>query len=214
MNLAVKTRYGNADGAICHFPFTFEGKTYTTCTTDGRTDNLPWCATTADYSKDKTFGFCPSERKFDSLIAWGNHRSEVTQMRAFAFVTCCLASADRPHPLILILTVLYTFGGNADGAECVFPFVFLDKEYDSCTTEGRSDGYRWCATTDNFDRDIKYGFCPSRGEWQELQCINKWGGLPQGLLCLLLLFPCLARHCSDRWQFWGRALPISLCVPG
>ncbi|KAF3696812.1 Matrix metalloproteinase-9 [Channa argus] len=116
---AVKTRYGNADGAMCHFPFNFEGKSYTTCTTDGRSDNLPWCATTADFDKDKKYGFCPSE-------------------------------------------LLYTFGGNADGAKCVFPFIFLGKEYDSCTTDGRSDEYRWCATTDNFDKDIKYGFCPSR----------------------------------------------------
>ncbi|KAK1899057.1 Matrix metalloproteinase-9 [Dissostichus eleginoides] len=116
---AVKTLYGNADGAMCHFPFTFEGKSYTTCTSDGRSDDLPWCSTTADYGRDKKFGFCPSE-------------------------------------------LLYTFGGNADGEKCVFPFVFLDKEYDSCTTEGRDDGYRWCATTSNFDTDVKYGFCPSR----------------------------------------------------
>ncbi|TKS77530.1 Matrix metalloproteinase-9 [Collichthys lucidus] len=115
---AVKTHYGNANGAMCHFPFTFEGKSYTTCTTDGRTDNLPWCATTADYSRDKKFGFCPSE-------------------------------------------LLYTFGGNAGGDKCVFPFIFLGKQYDSCTTEGRSDGYRWCSTTDNFDTDKKFGFCPS-----------------------------------------------------
>ncbi|XP_029361733.1 matrix metalloproteinase-9 [Echeneis naucrates] len=115
----VKTRYGNAEGALCHFPFTFEGKTYTTCTTEGRSDNLPWCATTADYNRDKKFGFCPSE-------------------------------------------LLYTFGGNANGAQCVFPFIFLGKEYDSCTLEGRSDGYRWCATTENFDNDKTFGFCPSR----------------------------------------------------
>ncbi|XP_008294599.1 matrix metalloproteinase-9 [Stegastes partitus] len=116
---AVKTRYGNSDGAMCHFPFIFEGKSYTTCTTEGRTDNLPWCSTTADYNRDKKFGFCPSE-------------------------------------------LLYTFGGNADGAECVFPFIFQGEEYDSCTTEGRSDGYRWCATTNNFDNDKKFGFCPNR----------------------------------------------------
>lgn len=116
---AVKTSYGNADGAMCHFPFTFEGKSYTTCTTEGRSDNLPWCATTADYDTDKKYGFCPSE-------------------------------------------LLYTYDGNSNGDKCVFPFIFLGKEYNSCTTEGRSDGYRWCATTDNFDRDTKYGFCPTR----------------------------------------------------
>lgn len=115
----VKTRFGNADGALCHFPFTFEDKSYSSCTTDGRRDNLPWCATTADFDSDKKFGFCPSE-------------------------------------------LLYTYGGNSEGSPCVFPFIFLGEEYEGCTTEGRSDGYRWCATTGNFDNDKKYGFCPSR----------------------------------------------------
>ncbi|KAK6308549.1 hypothetical protein J4Q44_G00218200 [Coregonus suidteri] len=116
---AVKTSFGNAEGALCHFPFSFEGKQYSTCTTEGRSDNLPWCATTADYGRDKKFGFCPSE-------------------------------------------LLYTFDGNSNGKECVFPFVFLGETYEGCTTEGRSDGYRWCSTTDNFDKDKKYGFCPNR----------------------------------------------------
>ncbi|XP_038867365.1 matrix metalloproteinase-9-like [Salvelinus namaycush] len=116
---AVKTSFGNAEGALCHFPFSFEGKQFSTCTTEGRSDNLPWCATTADYGRDKKFGFCPSE-------------------------------------------LLYTFDGNSNGKECVFPFVFLGETYEGCTTEGRSDGYRWCSTTDNFDKDKKYGFCPNR----------------------------------------------------
>lgn len=69
----MKTRYGNAEGAMCHFPFNFEGKSYTSCTTEGRTDNLPWCATTSDYDRDKIFGFCPSERKPDSLFLIAAH---------------------------------------------------------------------------------------------------------------------------------------------
>ncbi|XP_053250779.1 matrix metalloproteinase-9 [Podarcis raffonei] len=117
--VVVKTRFGNANGANCHFPFTFEGKSYATCTTEGREDNLPWCSTTANFDQDKKYGFCPSE-------------------------------------------LLFTYGGNAGGEKCVFPFTFLGKTYDSCTTEGRSDGYRWCATTESFDRDKKYGFCPNR----------------------------------------------------
>lgn len=115
----VKTRYGNANGAECHFPFIFEGKSYSSCTTEGRTDNVPWCATTEDYGRDQQYGFCPSE-------------------------------------------LLYTFGGNANGAQCVFPFIFQGEEYESCTTEGRSDGYRWCSTTEDFDKDLTYGFCPNR----------------------------------------------------
>ncbi|KAM6457666.1 matrix metalloproteinase-9 isoform 1-T1 [Liasis olivaceus] len=115
----VKTYYGNANGSSCHFPFTFEGKTYSFCTPDGREDGLPWCATTPNFDQDKLYGFCPSEH-------------------------------------------LFTFDGNSHGEKCVFPFVFGGKSYKGCTTDGRTDGYRWCATTDNFDRDKKYGFCPNR----------------------------------------------------
>lgn len=69
----VKTVHGNAEGAVCHFPFTFQGKSYSSCTTDGRQDNLPWCSTTADFGRDKKFGFCPSERKIVWLLGFGPH---------------------------------------------------------------------------------------------------------------------------------------------
>uniref|UniRef100_A0A3Q4GU76 72 kDa type IV collagenase n=1 Tax=Neolamprologus brichardi TaxID=32507 RepID=A0A3Q4GU76_NEOBR len=59
-----------------------------------------------------------------------------------------------PHEL------LFTLGGNAEGAPCKFPFNFQGEKYDGCTTEGRDDGYRWCATTEDYDRDKTYGFCP------------------------------------------------------
>lgn len=58
---------------------------------------------------------------------------------------------------------LYTEHGNSDGKPCVFPFTFEGRSYSSCTTEGRSDGFRWCATTANYDQDKLYGFCPTRG---------------------------------------------------
>ncbi|KAM8947178.1 matrix metalloproteinase-9 [Pelodytes ibericus] len=117
--VVVKTRFGNAEGAQCHFPFIFGGQSYSTCTTAGRSDGLPWCSTTADYDVDLKYGFCPSE-------------------------------------------LLYTFDGNSNGEPCVFPFIFSGESYSSCTTEGRSDGYRWCGTTANYDTDKKYGFCPNR----------------------------------------------------
>jgi len=57
---------------------------------------------------------------------------------------------------------LFTYGGSGDASPCVFPFVFLEKSYDACTKEGRSDGYRWCATTSSYDADHRWGFCPDR----------------------------------------------------
>lgn len=54
--------------------------------------------------------------------------------------------------------------GNADGEYCKFPFLFNGQEYNSCTDSGRSDGFLWCSTTYNFDKDGKYGFCPHEGE--------------------------------------------------
>lgn len=69
----IQTYFGNADGAPCHFPFTFGGQSYSACTTDGRSDDLPWCSTTADFDTDKKFGFCPSESECGSRRGWGAH---------------------------------------------------------------------------------------------------------------------------------------------
>ncbi|XP_056620153.1 cation-independent mannose-6-phosphate receptor isoform X2 [Triplophysa dalaica] len=42
---------------------------------------------------------------------------------------------------------------------CIFPFKFLNKSYTECTTEGRTNGRKWCSTTSDFNRDKKWGFC-------------------------------------------------------
>ncbi|XP_049613817.1 cation-independent mannose-6-phosphate receptor isoform X2 [Syngnathus scovelli] len=74
---AVLMQYGGGDpcpprtheGEACVFPFTFMKRSYTGCTTDGRTDGRKWCATTADYDKDKNWGFCePATAKRQSSI--------------------------------------------------------------------------------------------------------------------------------------------------
>ncbi|KAL4658741.1 72 kDa type IV collagenase-like [Arapaima gigas] len=129
----VKVKFGNAEGEFCKFPFLFMGKEYTSCTSQGRDDGFLWCSTTYNFDEDGKYGFCPHE-------------------------------------------LLFTMAGNADGAPCKFPFNFQGEKYDSCTTVGRDDGYRWCATTEDYDRDKKYGFCPETA-------MSTVGGNAEGAPC-------------------------------
>lgn len=61
---------------------------------------------------------------------------------------------------LICSTVVKVKYGNADGEFCKFPFSFMGTEYNTCTPQGRDDGFLWCSTTYNFDDDGKYGFCP------------------------------------------------------
>ncbi|XP_064619346.1 uncharacterized protein LOC135482838 isoform X2 [Lineus longissimus] len=50
-----------------------------------------------------------------------------------------------------------TIGGNANGTYCFFKFWANGQYNNKCILEGRDK--EWCATTDNYDRDGKWGYC-------------------------------------------------------
>lgn len=58
---------------------------------------------------------------------------------------------------------IFSLNGNSNGQPCTFPYLFKNKWYSDCTTDGRADKASWCSTTENYDRDGKYGFCPVTG---------------------------------------------------
>uniref|UniRef100_R7VRQ5 Macrophage mannose receptor 1-like protein 1 n=1 Tax=Columba livia TaxID=8932 RepID=R7VRQ5_COLLI len=55
---------------------------------------------------------------------------------------------------------IYTLGGNAFGAPCVFPFKLNGKWYAECVTWSDDESSFWCATSSDFDRDQLFGNCP------------------------------------------------------
>ncbi|KAK1170415.1 matrix metalloproteinase-9-like [Acipenser oxyrinchus oxyrinchus] len=103
------TTGGNANGAMCVFPFVYRGNTYEYCTTDGWWPSHPWCATVSNYDIEPIWGYCPTS-----------------------------------VPEIL-------------GFECVFPFIYKEESYFSCTD--KDSDKPWCSLTDNYDVDEQWGYC-------------------------------------------------------
>ncbi|XP_006103121.1 72 kDa type IV collagenase [Myotis lucifugus] len=186
----VRVKYGTADGEYCKFPFMFNGKEYTSCTNAGRSDGFLWCSTTYNFDKDNKYGFCPHESlftmggngdgkacKFPFSFQGTTYNSCTTEGRSDGYRWCSTTEDyDRDKKYgFCPETAMSTIGGNGNGAPCVFPFTFLGKKYERCTSDGRSDGKAWCSTTASFDDDRTWGFCPDQGYSLFLVAAHEFG---------------------------------------
>uniref|UniRef100_A0A3Q3W752 Mannose receptor, C type 1b n=1 Tax=Mola mola TaxID=94237 RepID=A0A3Q3W752_MOLML len=61
---------------------------------------------------------------------------------------------------------IYTIGGNANGRICMFPFLYNDVWYSTCTSDGTANKRPWCAVETKFDNQL-WGYCPTntREDW-------------------------------------------------
>lgn len=60
---------------------------------------------------------------------------------------------------------IYTIQGNSHGKPCTIPFKYDNQWFHECTSTGREDGHLWCATTQDYGKDERWGFCPIKSKW-------------------------------------------------
>jgi len=159
---------GNSDGATCVFPFLGYGSEYSECTAE-HGSGYTWCSTTYNYEADGQWGRCGcigGDSCCHDGICGENEGDCDKDHDCVDGLACgednCVGDSFQDTDDCcedLGLTVgQATFKGNADGANCIFPFIGYGSEYMECTAEHGS-GYTWCGTTSNYDRDSKWGYC-------------------------------------------------------
>ncbi|XP_075071387.1 matrix metalloproteinase-9-like [Mixophyes fleayi] len=75
--------------AQCTFPFIFEGKSYNSCTKEGRSDQQLWCSTTPNYDKDGHWIFCTRSVSTPS----SNSKLQIVMILCLGFVLLCVCFA-------------------------------------------------------------------------------------------------------------------------
>ena len=152
--IEIRTFGGNGNGEKCMFPFIYDGDTYFNCININR--DKPWCSITANYDKIPVWGYCndeqlafPEEKKADNLTA---DEIKAKKLRQFADIM-----HNQGEEVISKHSGMKTFGGNGNGANCAFPFVYDGQTHMKCIP--RPDGTSWCAVQHSYDLHPMWGNC-------------------------------------------------------
>uniref|UniRef100_A0ACB8EUU1 Uncharacterized protein n=1 Tax=Sphaerodactylus townsendi TaxID=933632 RepID=A0ACB8EUU1_9SAUR len=158
----------SVESPSCVFPFTYKGKSYWSCTTDGWSDGTFWCATTSNYDADKKWKVCQvsgpdpgveSPRCIFPFIYKGKSYSSCTSEGMSDGKLWCSTTSTYDVDKKWVYCNITGPDTSEEGPSCVFPFIHNGQNYSSCTGDGRTDGRLWCATSRNYDIDKRWAFC-------------------------------------------------------
>uniref|UniRef100_A0A8D2J1B9 Fibronectin type-II domain-containing protein n=1 Tax=Varanus komodoensis TaxID=61221 RepID=A0A8D2J1B9_VARKO len=162
----------------CTFPFIFENNAYFACTREGAGDNALWCATTDDYDRDTKWKVCALEEYGGSSNGkpcifpfiyrnetYYNCTTENSENGLFWCATTANYNQDKEWSYCPDENYnLRKPALKPDFSACVFPFIYNNKTYSTCTKDGSEVGWLWCATTNSYDRDHKWKRCYEKGK--------------------------------------------------
>ncbi|XP_078234856.1 matrix metalloproteinase-9-like [Pogona vitticeps] len=156
----------------CVFPFIYKQKSYSSCTKDGAIDLKLWCATTANFDRDRQWKHCaPYEYGGNS---GGQNCTFPFAYKKRTFYTCtsedalygrfwCATTGSYDKDRRWSYCADTRLAANSQGP-CVFPFIYNFKSYSTCTTDGEPSGRLWCSLSSNYDIDSKRAYCDLSGK--------------------------------------------------
>ncbi|CAK8685878.1 unnamed protein product [Clavelina lepadiformis] len=163
-------------GQHCYFPFSYNGRTYTACTTrdSDEIQGKPWCSMTANYDDDQRWGICDTCKDM-ACTGEGKRCTFPFIYNGISYNKC--TTIDNKGQLWCSLTSDYdryqTWGecadcpGNQDmsctvgASRCHFPFTYDDVVYKTCTSRNNAESgwIPWCSLTDDYPNDKRWGNC-------------------------------------------------------
>ncbi|XP_025032581.1 uncharacterized protein LOC103062755, partial [Python bivittatus] len=156
------TRLAANSQGPCVFPFTYKGKSYSSCTTAGSSEGKLWCSLTSNYDVNPKWTYCkPSESLPCTFPFIYNKKSysACTSDGTTDSLLWCATTTNYDRDSKWKVCAHEEYEGNFNGKACVFPFTYNNRIFFTCTTEGTTDWNFWCATTGSYDADKKWSYC-------------------------------------------------------